>query len=346
MKAFICGCAGLELSHEERAFLAGERPWGFILFKRNVESPAQVAALVAALRDAVGRADAPVLIDQEGGRVQRLAAPYWPAYPAGAAYGQLAARNLIKGLEATRLGMRLIADDLHRLGIDVDCVPLLDVPVAGAHDVIGARAFSRDPAFVTALARAAADGVLTGGVLPVIKHMPGHGRAGVDSHHGLPVVDTALETLAAQDFAPFAALADLPLAMSAHVVYTAIDPDRPATTSARVIGEIIRGRIGFDGALMTDDLSMQALGGDHGARARAALDAGCDLVLHCNGKMDEMRQVAEACPELGGAALARVRRAEGWRKAPAAFDRGAGEARLADLMAEVGVAFCGTGGAA
>lgn len=343
MKAFISGCAGLELTLEERAFFAAERPWGFILFKRNVDTPAQVANLVASLRDAVGRADAPVLIDQEGGRVQRLAAPWWPAYPRGADYGRLAERNLLKGLEATRLGMRLIADDLAALGIDVDCVPLLDVPVPGAHDVIGARAFGRDPAFVSALARAAADGVLAGGVLPVVKHMPGHGRAGVDSHLSLPVVEASLAELAEQDFPPFAALADLPMAMSAHVVYTAIDPDRPATTSPKVIAEIIRGRLGFDGALMTDDLSMQALGGDHHARARAALDAGCDLVLHCNGKLDEMRQVADACPALSGKSLERVGRVDGWRKPPEPLDRAAAEARFAELMAEVGVEFTGVG---
>jgi beta-N-acetylhexosaminidase len=265
--------------------------------------------------------------------------PHWPAYPSGAHYGRLAARNLLSGLEATRLGLQLIAHDLARVGIDVDCVPLLDVPVQGAHDVIGARAFGRDPAFVIPLARAAAEGVLVGGVLPVIKHMPGHGRAGVDSHHHLPRVDASLTDLRRQDFAPFRALRDLPMAMSAHVVFEAIDPTRPATTSPTVIADILRGEIGFDGLLMTDDLSMNALGGTIGERAEAAIAAGCDMVLHCNGQLDEMQAVAAAVPALAGLAAERAMRALAWRKPTTPFDRAAAEQRFAVLMAETGFAF-------
>lgn len=320
VSAFISGCAGPTLTAEEAAFFRATRPWGFILFARNCETPDQIRALTAALREAADRPEATVLIDQEGGRVQRLGPPHWPAYPAGRVFGELHARDRATGLRATRLGARLIAHDLLDLGIDVDCLPLLDVPVEGAHDVIGRRAYGTTPDVVTELGRAAATGLLDGGVLPVIKHIPGHGRAGVDSHHHLPVVTTSRAVLEATDFPPFRASADLPLAMTAHVVYTAIDADRPATTSKTVIDEVIRGFIGFDGCLMSDDLSMKALAGTLAERTAAALDAGCDLVLHCNGDLAEMREVAAHCRPLEGDALRRALRAEAMRRRPALLD--------------------------
>lgn len=305
-KAMILGLAGTRLSAEEAAFFRGERPWGFILFARNVADGAQLAALTAALRDSVGRADAPVFVDQEGGRVQRLRPPLAPDYPSASAIGALHARDARAGLRAAWLMGRLHAFDLSRYGLCADCLPVLDVPVPGAHDVIGNRAFSGDPQAVAALGRAQAEGLMAGGILPVMKHIPGHGRAGADSHKALPRVDAPLEALRAHDFVPFRALRSLPMAMTAHVVYTAIDPDNPSTTSRRVIAEIVRAELGFDGLLMSDDVSMDALSGDYGARTQAILEAGCDLVLHCNGVMAQMQAVARQVPVLAGRALARA----------------------------------------
>jgi beta-N-acetylhexosaminidase len=312
VRAFISGCSGLAVTDEEAAFFRKAEPWGFILFKRNIGSPAQVRALTDALRETVGRRDAPILIDQEGGRVQRMGPPHWPAYPPGRAFGRAAGDSLAQR-ELARLGARLIAHDLREVGITVDCLPVLDVPVEGAHDVIGDRAYATDPELVAVLGRAAAEGLLAGGVLPVIKHMPGHGRAGADSHHDLPVVRCTREELERHDFLPFRQLADMPLAMTAHVVYTALDPDRPATTSSLVMNDIIRDHLGYDGLVMTDDLSMNALAGSLGERAAAAFDAGCDMALHCNGQLAEMEAVASVAPELSGApkrradaALARI----------------------------------------
>jgi beta-N-acetylhexosaminidase len=295
-----------------------------------------VRALVAAFRDAVGRADAPVLIDQEGGRVQRLGPPVWPAYPAAGLLGRLAEIDPDAGLRATWLHGRLIAADLADLGIDIDCTPVLDVIVPGASEAIGDRSFGPDPKQVVALGRAVADGLLDGGVLPVVKHMPGQGRALTDSHMVLPVVTADLETLDASDFVPFAELADLPVAMTAHVAYTAIDRDRPATVSPAVIRDIIRKRISFDGLLLSDDVSMHALSGDYGARAAAIYDAGCDLVLHCNGRTEEMRAVAGAAPDLGGMSADRAARALSARRQPAPLDHQAARAEYATLMARVG----------
>lgn len=304
LQAAIYGCAGTELSSEERSFFREAQPWGFILFARNVADPAQLRSLTADLRETVGY-DAPVLIDQEGGRVQRLRPPHWRAWPAGRRYGELYARDAEKGLAAARLGAQLMAAELRDVGITVDCLPVLDVPVPGAHDVIGDRAYAETPEIVAALGLAAAEGLLSGGVLPVVKHMPGHGRAGADSHKSLPVVDTPKADLERIDFAPFRALRQMPVGMTAHVVYKALDPDNPATTSGIVIREIIRGAIGFDGLLMSDDLSMQALSGTLRERARASLSAGCDLALHCNGRMPEMEEVAAEAPILSGKPLAR-----------------------------------------
>jgi len=302
--AAIYGCSGHRLTAEERAFYAEAKPWGFILFRRNVDSPEQVKALVSELRDSVGRDDAPVLIDQEGGRVQRLGPPHWPKYPPGAAYLK-ATNDPTAARELVRLGARLIAHDLRELGITVDCVPVLDVPVPGAHDIIGDRAYAQDPATVTQLGRAAAEGLLAGGVLPIIKHIPGHGRAFSDSHHDLPVVETAIEDLDAWDFAPFKALSDMPMAMTAHVVFTAVDAKRPATTSKKAI-RLMRERLGFSGLIMSDDLSMQALSGTLTERAEQSLKAGCDVVLHCNGDLTEMAAVADGTKKLKGEAKRRA----------------------------------------
>lgn len=311
-KAMILGVGGTVLTSDEKAFLRDERPWAFILFARNVAEAEQLRDLTAALRDAVARPEALVFIDQEGGRVQRLRPPLAPAYPTGAALGALHARDAVAGLEAARLMSRLHAFDLARYGINADCLPVLDVPVDGAHNVIGDRAYGTDPQVVAALGRAAAQGLLKGGVLPVVKHIPGHGRAMADSHKELPRVDASLEDLRAHDFRPFVMLKDMPMAMTAHVVYSAIDSRRPATTSPVVIDEIIRGEIGFDGLLMSDDVSMQALSGDFEARTAAILEAGCDVVLHCNGVMDEMRAVAGSTPELAGPAQSRAKAAIAW----------------------------------
>jgi len=304
--AAILGCSGPRLTTEERAFFRAERPWGFILFKRNVDTPDQVRALVDDLRACVDRSDAPVLIDQEGGRVQRLGPPHWRRYPPGRAYGDLAANDPLARREIVRLGARLLAHDLAALGINVDCVPVLDVPEPGAHDVIGDRAYGDTADEVAALGRAAAEGLIAGGVLPVIKHIPGHGRAHADSHLALPVVEAAMADLDVRDFAPFKSLSDMPMAMTAHVVYTAIDPRRPATTSAKAIRQVIRGTIGFAGLLMSDDLSMKALSGDFAARARASLAAGCDVILHCNGDMAEMKAVLGGARPLAGRAKTRA----------------------------------------
>jgi beta-N-acetylhexosaminidase len=327
----IYGCAGTELSAAERAFFRDTRPWGFILFARNIADPEQVRALVSSLRETVGN-DAPVLIDQEGGRVARLKPPHWKAYPPARRFGDLYAADPAAAQEACYLNARGIAAELVALGIDVDCVPVLDVPVEGANDVIGDRAFSRDPAVVAALGRTIIDAMLDGGVLPVIKHIPGHGRANADSHHALPRASVSPAELRATDFAPFRALNDCPLAMTAHIVYEALDPERPATTSQTIVREIIRGLIGFEGLLMSDDLSMNALHGSLGERSRDALAAGCDIVLHCNGRMDEMQAVAREVPPLEGEALARADRALAQRRTPKPFDAAAAQARVAGLL--------------
>lgn len=309
--ACILGCAGPELTADERALFGAARPWGLILFKRNIEDPGQVARLTQEFRTAVGRPGAPVFVDQEGGRVQRLGPPHWPAYPPAAKYGEIYARDHGQGLMAARVGAELIAADLIAVGINVDCLPVADLRRPEGHDVIGDRAYGADPETVAKLARAAADGLLAGGVLPVIKHIPGHGRARADSHNELPVVEALLVDLDRTDFESFRPLNDLPIAMTAHVVYAAVDPDRPATTSPVVVGEVIRRRIGFDGLLITDDLSMNALSGSLGERAGAAFAAGCDVALHCNGKLAEMREVVAATPALTGEAARRAAAALG-----------------------------------
>lgn len=333
VRAFIAGCSGLALTEEEVAFFRESRPWGFILFRRNIGTPEQVLALTGALRDCVGRADAPVLVDQEGGRVQRLGPPHWPKYPAGRAFAALRLNDPLQLRETVRLSAMLMARDLLAVGITVDCLPVLDVPVAGAHDVIGDRAYGADPSSVAVLGRAAAEGLMAAGVLPVMKHVPGHGRAGVDSHLHLPVV-TATRRRLEQDFLPFRINADLPMAMTAHVVYSAIDPERPATISRKVVSGIIRRKIGFDGLLMTDDLSMKALGGGFRERTEAAFAAGCDMALHCNGDLAEMRAVAEGAPVLAGKAARRAKAALARLKhLPEPFDPVDARARIDAMLA-------------
>ncbi len=308
--AVLFGCGGLTLSATEAAFFSKINPFGFILFARNVESPNQVRALVSALRASVGRADAPVLIDQEGGRVQRLRPPHWRQAPAAAEIAAIGA----KAGEAAYLNARLIGRELADLGINVDCAPVLDVARGETHAVIGDRAYSDDPATVAMFGRAVCDGLRAEGVHPVIKHIPGHGRARADSHLELPRVGASFEELSALDFAPFKALRDEDWAMTAHIVYDAIDPEAPATCSRAVIEGVVRDDIGFSGLLMSDDLSMKALTGDFDDRARAALEAGCDMVLHCNGNMDEMTSVAKGVGELSDVALQRFAAAEARRR--------------------------------
>ena len=302
--AAIYGCSGHRLTEAERAFFAEVRPWGFILFRRNIDHPDQVRALTAELRDSIGNPHAPILIDQEGGRVQRMGPPHWPKYPPAEAYLK-ATDDPVTARELVRLGARLMAHDLKAVGVNVNCAPVLDVPVPGAHDIIGDRAWAQDPDTVAQLGRAAAEGMLAGGVLPVIKHLPGHGRAFADTHKELPTVHADLETLDAWDFAPFRALSDMPIAMTAHIVFTAIDRKRPATQSTKAI-KLIRERLGFGGLLLSDDLVMNALSGTLTERAQAALRAGCDLVIHWNGDLAEMRQVADGVGVLKGKAAKRA----------------------------------------
>jgi len=331
-RAVILGCTGEELNPEERRFFGAADPLGFILFRRNCRDPAQVRNLVASLRQAIGRDDAPILIDQEGGRVARLGPPHWRRYPSA---GRLGSLPDPQAAAAARLGARLIADDLRGLGITVNCLPVLDLPVTGADRVIGDRAYGNEPSRVASLGRAVCEGLLEGGVLPVIKHIPGHGRARVDSHHACPVVETGADELSHTDFAPFRALATMPWAMTAHIVYMAIDPTAPATLSEHVISQAIRGEIGFNGVLVSDDLSMQALGGEVAERAARALAAGCDLVLHCNGDPREMEAIAAATGPISARAAARLAQAEGVRRRSALleFDRGEAEAQFDALWA-------------
>ncbi len=334
-KAFICGCAGLALSREERVFLRENDPWGFIVFKRNVEDRDQLRDLIGSFRECVGRADAPVLVDQEGGRVQRLAPPDWRPYPAASVIE--AGLDPSEAESATRLIARLIAHDLSEVGITVDCAPVLDVAEPATHSVIGARAFSQRPYRVAAMGRAFAEGLLEGGVVPVVKHMPGHGRARADSHHELPVVDATRQELE-RDFLPFAELSDLPMAMSAHVVFTALDPVQPATASRIVVEEIMRGEIGFDGLIMSDDVSMKALRGPFDERARDIFDAGLDIVLHCNGELNEARAVASAASELAGHALRRAKAAIAAHVVPQPLDLEEAEAKLASIRKTLDIA--------
>lgn len=329
--AAIFGCAGPRLSQAEKAFFRDSDPAGFILFARNVESPDQVRALVAELREASARPGCPILIDQEGGRVARLKPPHWRKAPPQGVFASLEPATAAR---AARLNARLLAAELAELGINVDCLPLLDLRFSGAHDIVGDRALGSDVETVISLGRAVCEGLLEGGVLPVVKHMPGHGRAHADSHLELPRVEAPRAELEETDFAPFRALAHMPLAMTAHIVFADIDPVRPATVSPLVMGEVVRGFIGYDGLVMTDDLSMKALGGSFADRTSAALAAGCDLVLHCNGDMDEMRAVAGAARGLDEAGHRRYLEALAALGAPRNFDRDEALAELEMLLAK------------
>jgi beta-N-acetylhexosaminidase len=330
--ALITGVSGHVLTDDERAFYRDVRPAGAILFTRNCHDLAQVASLVASIREAAGADDFLVLIDQEGGRVQRLRGELGRALPPGRAYGDMYTVDPERAKMAAYLVARLTAQDLRAIGIDTNCAPVLDVPVPGAHDIIGDRAYGIEPASVIALGREVMKGYAAGGVVPIIKHIPGHGRAGADSHLALPVVDTSREELSRTDFLPFRALCDAPSAMTAHVVFSAIDAEKPASTSRRVIDEVIRGEIGFGGLLMSDDLSMHALSGPMRQRAEEVLAAGCDVALHCNGDMLEMMAAAEGSAQLSGRAAERFTRA--WRVTQRQADFDAQEAveMLAELL--------------
>ncbi len=305
-RAVIFSCAGPFLSAAEKAFFEAENPFDFILFARNVENPDQVRKLIDDLRECVGREDAPVLVDQEGGRVQRLRSPHWFTAPSFGKIGALYATDKDKACRAAMITTELIAHDLIECGFNVNCSPSLDMNRPETSNVIGDRSFGLDQHMITELALIVAKTYLDCGVMPVIKHMPGHGRAIVDSHHELPVVDTTLEDLEATDFVPFKALNSQPWGMTAHIVFEAVDKNAPATQSPAVIKNIIRGSIGFDGLLLSDDLNMNALAGDLDLRAARALEAGVDIILHCSGDLDEMRKVAPHCPPLPATTVRRI----------------------------------------
>ncbi len=340
MKACVLSVSGPELLPGEARLLRQEDPWGVILMGRSCVSRAQVRRLISDIHDALGR-DALIFIDQEGGRVARLKAPEWPRWPAPRLYGDLYARDAEAGIRASYLAHRLMAHELRDIGITADFAPVLDVPVEGANDVIGDRAFSRNADTVIALGRAAFLGLHEGGVIGALKHMPGHGRAEADTHHDLPRVTVGRDTLE-NDFRPFRALADkAPVALTAHILFEAIDPDLPATLSRRVINDVIRNDIGFGGVLMTDDLGMNALGGSLGSRAARAAEAGCDVILHCSGfvkdpelLIEEMNEVASAVPHLRGEALERAGHAEDFALDPhEPFDAQASWAEFQALIA-------------
>lgn len=326
--ASIFGCLGQRLSQDEKQFYRDADPWGFILFARNLETPDQIRALTREMRECVGR-DAPILIDQEGGRVQRLRAPHWQEWLAPLT--QMEFTRPEQSSRAMWLRYRLIADELRALGIDVNCAPMVDVPTDDVHAIIRDRCYGREVETVVPAARAVADGLLAGGVLPVLKHIPGHGRPGADSHHELPSTSASVDQLRKVDFAAFAGLSDLPMAMTAHVVYPAFDAGNCATLSKTIIG-LIREEIRFDGLLMSDDISMNALTGSFSERSERARAAGCDVILHCHGHMDEMIEVAAASGTLGELAGSRSARALEFRKPPDEIDRAALLAELADLI--------------
>lgn len=338
LSAFMVGCEGAALTAEERGFLAEHRPCGLILFDRNCRSADQIRALATEFRAAVGHDGAIVAVDQEGGRVQRIKPPIARALPKASALADAHAQDPAQALADATVLWRLVAAELAALGISMNCVPVLDLPAPGADPIIGDRAFGIVPEPVIALGRAVVDAHVAMGLAPVIKHLPGHGRANADSHLALPVIDADRASLDAHDFVPFRALNSAPAAMTAHVVLSCVDDKAPATCSAAVVDGIIRGALGFDGLLLSDDLSMGALSGSLTDRAVAALGAGCDVALHCNGRLDEMRAVAAGSRPLAGAALARFDRlAALWRGAnttgPDAATLAAGEAAIARFFA-------------
>ncbi len=312
--AVIFGCIDTALTPAEIDLFADCNPFGLILFEHNCVEPTQLADLISQFRETVGRKDAPILIDQEGGRVTRMKPPHWRHPPPARVFPEIAVKDREAGKRAAYLNARLIGKELASVGIDVDCLPVLDIPVVGAHEVIGDRALGRDAEMIAELGRALSEGIMAEGVLPIIKHIPGHGRAKSDSHKELPIVDTTREELEATDFVPFELLAEMPWAMTAHVVYTAIDSDRVATISPQIIDDIIRQKIGFDGLLLSDDIGMEALSGTKGERARTILEAGCDLALECSGKIDDMTEVGSIVPKMSEKAMARAAGAEKMRQ--------------------------------
>ena len=336
LSAFVTGVAGEQLTPDEWCFLQDARPCGLILFARNCRTPQQVRALIDSFKDAIGRDDLFIMVDQEGGRVQRMKPPTWRQIPSAVKFGALYRQDPENGLRAARAAAQLVATELSALGFNVNCVPVLDMPVEGAHGVIGDRAYASDPDAVVALGKAVAEGTFAGGVLPCMKHMPGHGRSTADTHHNLPVVDTQLAELEKTDFEPFRRLNFLPLAMSAHVLFNAIDPEDPATTSETVIEQVIRDRIGFDGLLFSDDASMNALAGGIGDRVRRMLAAGCDVALHCNGELPDMLEVAANSVLLEGDSERRFHAAFEARKPAVTFDASDALAAIEEAMAVSG----------
>jgi len=332
-KAFITGIKGFELTGEEKSFIAEHSPWGFVLFSRNIDNANQLRKLTDSLRAVTKRADLPIFVDQEGGRVQRLKPPLCPLYPPAAALGEIYKKNQEEGKRAAWLMARLIALDLRKYGFTGDFLPLLDAPVIGSHNIIGDRAYGDAPALVAVLGEQAAAGLRAGGIFAVMKHIPGHGRARADTHKEPARVPADKKALCGSDFTPFKALAEkIPATMTAHVIYEAYDPRNPATFSRAVIDEVIRVQIGFDGLLMSDDLSMQALQGTLAERTKAAFAAGCDMVLHCNGDIEEMRAVAANSPYLAGKARERAEAVTAWRAAPESADEQALRKEFAGLM--------------
>ena len=308
--AVVFGCAGLELTADEKSLFAECNPSGFILFARNIENPHQVRRLIDDLRQSVEYNNPLVLIDQEGGRVQRLTEPHWPKYPSMKAFGDRFAADPVEAATCLSLNYRLIAHDLEKLGFNVDCAPVLDLPVSGSHEIIGDRAFSADPEIVATLGRAVCEGLQSGGVIPVVKHVPGHGRSTADSHLELPHVDTKPDVLVKTDFAPFKALNDAPAAMTAHIVYSALDDTAPCSASELVIGDVVRGQIGFKGLLFSDDICMKALSGPLVDRVSSVLQAGCDIALHCDGNFEAMVTIAASCRPMSHKSMDRLSRAK------------------------------------
>ncbi len=333
VKPLIVGLEGLTLTAAEKDYIRTHQPYGFVLFQRNCESPDQVKALCDSLHDLSDvEAPLPVLIDQEGGRVARLKPPHWREAPPAGLFADIAEYNLAVAARLAYLNARLMAAELHALGITVDCAPVADLLIPGCHDIVGDRAYGEHPVQVAYLARQVAEGLLDGGVLPVVKHIPGHGRALCDSHESLPVVEATLEEMESSDFVPFWDLADVPFAMTAHITYTALDKDNPATLSSKVV-QYIREVIGFSGVLMTDDVSMKALSGDIGQTATASLKAGCELVLHCNGQMGEMQTIGKALEPVDG--VARERLEAVWNALPLYHD----EEEMEELQEEYAALF-------
>lgn len=332
VRSVIFSCEGTVLTAAEKAFFESEKPFGFILFARNIDTPDQVRTLISDLRACVGWSDAPVLVDQEGGRVQRLRAPHWFNAPSFGKIATLYERDNAAGRRAAEITTRLIAADLLSTGFSVNCSPCLDLGLPQTSAVIGDRSFGGDPDQVVALSQVVADTYMACGIMPVIKHIPGHGRGTVDSHLELPVVSASHQDLAASDFGPFKQMRHIPWGMTAHIVYEALDPEYPATQSKRMVEEIIRGEIGFDGLLLTDDLNMQALKGSLADRAQRAISAGVDIVLHCSGKLPEMKEVVGACPALTLDAVRRIEAGASQIKDPVSFDVAGLKNELADLV--------------